>query len=93
MKPRVAVVSAGWGNPYGHPSPQTVARLVDSRAKVFRTDLDGSVDISTNGADLVANAGGGGRSRRTRRLATAGDRLLPHSTADPVGYSKPPTTA
>jgi competence protein ComEC len=59
MKPRVAVVSAGWGNPYGHPSPKTVARLIDSGAKLFRTDLDGSVEISTDGTDLVANAGGG----------------------------------
>lgn len=59
MKPRVAVVSAGWGNPYGHPSPQTVARLVESGARLFRTDLDGSVEISTNGTDLVANAAGG----------------------------------
>jgi competence protein ComEC len=59
MQPRVAVVSAGWGNPYGHPSPQTVARLATSGAKVYRTDLDGSVEISTNGTDLVANASGG----------------------------------
>jgi competence protein ComEC len=59
MHPRVAVVSAGWGNPYGHPSPQTVARLAASGAKVYRTDLDGSVEISTNGTDLVANSSGG----------------------------------
>lgn len=58
MRPRVAVVSAGWGNPYGHPSPATVQRLRDQGARVFRTDLDGSVVVSTNGHDLVANAGG-----------------------------------
>jgi competence protein ComEC len=59
MKPRIAVISAGWGNPYGHPSPATVARLIASGARLFRTDLDGSVEISTNGTDLVATAGGG----------------------------------
>ena len=78
-RPRIAVVSAGWGNPYGHPSPATVARIVESGARLFRTDLDGSVEISTNGTDLVANA--------RRRKATAGSidakstigrRLLPH---------------
>ena len=57
--PSVAVISAGWRNPYGHPSPNTVARLTEAGAKVFRTDLDGSVDVSTNGTDLVAHAGGG----------------------------------
>ena len=59
LDPRVAVISAGWGNPYGHPSPETVGRLVDSGAQLFRTDVDGSVEISTNGDDLVAQAGGG----------------------------------
>jgi competence protein ComEC len=57
--PRVAVISAGWGNPYGHPSPETVARLRDSGAQLFRTDLDGSIEISTNGTDLLAHADGG----------------------------------
>lgn len=59
MAPRVAVISAGWGNPYGHPSPATVARLEQSGAQLFRTDLDGSVAISTDGHDLAARAGGG----------------------------------
>jgi competence protein ComEC len=59
VKPRIAVVSAGWGNPYGHPSVATVARLEQNGAELYRTDLDGSIDISTNGSDLVANASGG----------------------------------
>jgi competence protein ComEC len=59
LDPGVAVISAGWGNPYGHPSPKTVTRLQDHGAKLFRTDLDGNVDISTNGRDLVAQAEGG----------------------------------
>ena len=65
MRPRVAVVSAGLGNPYGHPSPATVQRLSDSGARVFRTDIDGSVDISTDGQDLVAVAGGGRTQKPT----------------------------
>jgi competence protein ComEC len=59
LHPRVAIVSAGWGNPYGHPSPGTVARLKESGAQLFRTDLDGSVEISTNGTDLISHADGG----------------------------------
>ncbi len=59
LDPQVAVVSAGARNPYGHPSPATVARLRDAGAKLFRTDLDGNVDVSTNGDDLVASAEGG----------------------------------
>jgi competence protein ComEC len=59
LNPRVAIISAGWGNPYGHPSPQTVQRLKEDGAQVFRTDLDGSVEITTNGTDLIAHAEGG----------------------------------
>jgi competence protein ComEC len=59
LDPRVAVISTGLGNPYGHPSPATVARLRDSGAQLFRTDLDGNVAISTNGEDLLAIAEGG----------------------------------
>jgi competence protein ComEC len=59
LRPRVAVVSAGWGNPYGHPSPATVARLERAGARLYRTDLDGSIEISTDGRDLVAGVTGG----------------------------------
>jgi competence protein ComEC len=57
LRPRVAVISVGTGNTYGHPSPATMARLTANGAEVFRTDLDGTVDISSNGIDLVTTTG------------------------------------
>jgi competence protein ComEC len=59
LAPRLAVISAGTGNPYGHPSPATVARLERSGARVLRTDLDGSVEVSTDGRDLRVLTSGG----------------------------------
>ena len=38
LRPRVAVVSAGTGNPYGHPTRQALDRLAAVGARVFRTD-------------------------------------------------------
>ena len=59
VRPRVALISAGLGNPYGHPAPTTIARLRDHGARVLRTDLDGSLQVSTDGSDLrVATSGG-----------------------------------
>lgn len=85
-RPRVAVVSAGWGNPYGHPSPATVARLEESGARLFRTDLDGSVEISTNGTDLVANASGGRPTPPTRPPSSPlGAGFCPIPDAPPIG--------
>ncbi|MDP8904635.1 MAG: ComEC/Rec2 family competence protein, partial [Chloroflexota bacterium] len=68
LQPSVAIISAGWGNPYGHPSPRTVERLEQAGAKLFRTDLDGSVEITTDGLDLRVEASGG-RPLPTRTVA------------------------
>lgn len=45
VRPRVAVVSVGTGNPYGHPAAATVGTLYDAGASVWRTDRDGAVDV------------------------------------------------
>ncbi|MDL2334950.1 MAG: ComEC/Rec2 family competence protein, partial [Chloroflexota bacterium] len=54
LHPRIAVISVGADNDYGHPAPETIARLHGSGVHVFRTDLDGSVEITTDGTDLLA---------------------------------------
>jgi competence protein ComEC len=46
VAPRVAIASAGSDNPYGHPAPPTLERLAAAGARVFRTDLDGSVAVT-----------------------------------------------
>jgi competence protein ComEC len=43
--PRVAVIPVGADNKLGHPSPTVLARLEASGAGVYRTDLDGTVEI------------------------------------------------
>ncbi|WP_443045019.1 ComEC/Rec2 family competence protein [Streptomyces sp. Go40/10] len=47
--PRVALVSAGAGNPYGHPAPATMAALRAGGAAVLRTDRDGALAITGTG--------------------------------------------
>ena len=44
VSPRAAIVSVGLENRFGHPSPDTLALL--ERVDVYRTDLDGSVEIA-----------------------------------------------
>jgi competence protein ComEC len=56
LHPRIAVISVGANNDYGHPAPETPARLAGIGAQTFRTDLDGSVEITTDGTDLLAHA-------------------------------------
>jgi len=44
-RPRVALVSAGRGNRYGHPAPEVVARLEGADVRILRTDRHGTVRI------------------------------------------------
>ena len=46
VRPRIAVASAGAGNPYGHPTRVTLERLANAGARVLRTDRDGTVVVS-----------------------------------------------
>ncbi|MFL5305280.1 MAG: ComEC/Rec2 family competence protein [Polyangia bacterium] len=52
VRPRVAVISAGAGNEYGHPAPITLARLGRLGVSIYRTDLDGDVTVETDGAAI-----------------------------------------
>jgi len=43
VRPDVAVISCGRGNPHGDPSPQALERLEKRNIRVFRTDIHGEV--------------------------------------------------
>ncbi len=77
VRPAVAVVSVGADNPYGHPAPETLARLRDVGARVLRTDEVGAVEVVLRpravevasaagieefGADRAAEAAAAGRA-------------------------------
>jgi competence protein ComEC len=52
--PEVAVISVGADNPFGHPSPEVVARLIDRLGEdnIYRTDVDGAIEFITDGESL-----------------------------------------
>jgi competence protein ComEC len=45
IRPRLAVISVGAGNPYGHPAASTLSELAAHGVSTLRTDLDGEVTI------------------------------------------------
>jgi competence protein ComEC len=45
IRPRLAVISVGAGNPYGHPTPGTLATIAAHQVPTLRTDLDGTIEI------------------------------------------------
>jgi competence protein ComEC len=58
VSPRVALVSVGRDNSYGHPSPEVMRRLLDAGATVLRSDQLGTVVLRTDGVRWDARAAG-----------------------------------
>jgi competence protein ComEC len=54
-KPQFAVISVGAGNMFGLPKMETLARLADSGAKVYRTDMDGATTFYLNGRTVTVS--------------------------------------
>jgi competence protein ComEC len=49
VQPEVGIITAGSGNPYGHPHPRVLATLAQHHVRVFRTDLHGAITITSDG--------------------------------------------
>lgn len=54
VRPRLALISCGADNPYGHPSARTVGALRAAGARVLRTDTDGPIAVTGTGKELRA---------------------------------------
>ncbi|MCW2761769.1 MAG: internalization-related competence protein ComEC/Rec2 [Marmoricola sp.] len=60
---RLAVISVGADNDYGHPAPSLMALLRDARMRVARTDRDGDVAVVVDHGLRVAARGHAGAGR------------------------------
>lgn len=69
VMPEYAVISVGADNPYGHPAEEVLNRLDAAGAKVYRTDLQGSIICVSDGKAVSFScdpgAGSGGEAAVT----------------------------
>ena len=56
VAPRVAVVSVGAANSFGHPAREIVERYEGDGIRLLRTDRDGAVTALTGGQNLSVHA-------------------------------------
>jgi competence protein ComEC len=56
--PRLAVISVGADNPYGHPAPSTLAELAQHRVRTLRTDRRGTIELDVDKNSFVVRVGG-----------------------------------
>lgn len=52
VNPRLAIISSGEGNSYGHPSPEVLDRLETAGVRTLRTDTNGAIHILTDGKQI-----------------------------------------
>jgi competence protein ComEC len=83
VDPAVTIISAGKGNPYGHPTAHALSLMGSGGARVYRTDLDGDIAVSPAGGP-----GGGVVVGAQRGDGTPGDGPSARSAPEPAD---PPT--
>lgn len=55
IMPEYGIISVGENN-YGHPTEETLSRLRDADVKVYRTDMQGDIIVSSNGKTVTVKA-------------------------------------
>ena len=52
VKPKLALISLGEDNRYGHPGEETMARLERTGAEIYRTDTMGTITVTSDGKTI-----------------------------------------
>lgn len=55
VAPKAAIIMAGKGNTYGHPHDEVLSMLANAKVNIYRTDLHGTIVITTNGQTYDIN--------------------------------------
>ena len=52
VSPKVGIISCGTGNDYGHPHEKAMMRLNQRKMKLYRTDVNGTITVTTDGTNF-----------------------------------------
>lgn len=53
ISPKIAVISCGANNKYGHPHKETLKKLKDRNIRIYRTDIDGTIILVSDGKNII----------------------------------------
>ena len=52
VDPKIAIISCGEDNDYGHPHSEVVSLLESANVKIYRTDISGNITVTSDGKTL-----------------------------------------
>ncbi|AUN02068.1 ComEC/Rec2 family competence protein [Clostridium botulinum] len=55
INPKIAIISCGKNNDYGHPHKETMKELKKRNIEVYRTDIDGNILLTSDGENIKKN--------------------------------------
>ncbi|ENK0839544.1 MBL fold metallo-hydrolase [Clostridium botulinum] len=55
VNPKMAIISCGKNNDYGHPHKETMKELNKRNIEVYRTDIDGNILLTSDGENIKKN--------------------------------------
>ena len=53
VDPKIAIISCGEGNKYGHPHDEIIEKLTEKGVTIYRTDEHGSIVYRTDGKNFT----------------------------------------
>ena len=54
VNPKIALIGVGANNKFGHPNNDVIKRLEEKKIKIFRTDLNGEINININKSGKIS---------------------------------------
>lgn len=84
VRPAISVIEVGAGNDYGHPTQETLDALQQIGSKIYRTDLNGNIVVTTDGVSYSVTT-----QKQSVNLATT----TPQTKIPAVAQSSIPITS
>lgn len=95
IMPEYAIISCGKGNSYGHPTDTVLSRLRDADVKVYRTDLNGDITVTSDGKTVSVSTN---KSASNDAIMTPGSAVVskpaetkPTTPSTPAALTTPAT--
>lgn len=89
VTPEYTIISVGTENEYGHPHDEILATLQQRGSKVFRTDLNGTIKVTTDGKNIKVEAERG--TNQTINITTPVQNTTPVTETKPIEQENPTT--